>query len=114
MEDTIFDRILRKEIPADVVYEDEDVLAFNDINPKAPTHVLVIPKLRMQSFVDIKNQDPVIVGRFMKAVSQIAQQLNLEQKGYRIVFNTGKDGGQEVPYIHAHILGGRPLTWPPG
>ncbi|KGE71612.1 histidine triad nucleotide-binding protein [Spirochaeta lutea] len=114
MEDTIFDKILRKEIPADVVHEDEHILAFRDINPQAPVHILVIPKTRMVSFADLKTQDPRVVSDFITGVSSLAQNLGLETDGYRVVFNTGSNGGQEVPYLHAHILGGRRLQWPPG
>lgn len=114
MEDTIFDKILRKEIPADVVHEDEHILAFRDINPQAPVHILVIPKTRMVSFADLKTQDPRVVADFITGVSSLAQNLGLENDGYRVVFNTGSNGGQEVPYLHAHILGGRRLQWPPG
>ena len=114
MSETIFDKILAKEIPADVVYEDEFVLAFKDINPQAPVHVLVIPKQRIKSFANLRNSDASYVGEYMTRVSLVADKLGLEQGGYRIVFNHGKDGQQTVDHIHAHILGGRGLNWPPG
>lgn len=113
-EDTIFDKILRKELPATVVYEDEDVLAFRDINPQAPVHVLVIPKKKWKSFTDLKEAEHSEVGRYFSKVAKVAQHLELEESGYRVVFNHGRDGQQTVPYIHAHIIGGRALTWPPG
>ncbi len=113
-EDTLFDKILRKDISADIVHEDDDVLAFRDINPQAPTHVLVIPKQKLESFADLAEADPEAVGRYMGAVARVARQLGLEERGYRIVFNTGPEAQQSVQYIHAHILGGRQLTWPPG
>ncbi len=112
--DTIFDKIIRKEIPAKIVHEDEHVLAFHDIAPQAPVHVLVIPKHKWAFFSDLEHADPVLVGHFMKGVSATAAKLGLVANGYRIVFNNGRDGQQTVDYIHAHILGGRPLTWPPG
>ena len=114
MNDTIFDRIIAGDIPADIVYRDDDVLAFRDINPKAPTHVLVIPLTRAARFAELRDRDAAEVGRFFKAVSRVAAELGLEDGGYRIVVNNGPDGGQEVEYLHAHILGGRSMTWPPG
>ena len=113
-EQTLFDKILAKEIPSESVYEDEHVYAFRDINPQAPIHVLVVPKRKLQSFADLKEHDPCEIGTFMQAVSRVAAQLGLELDGYRVVFNTGTDGRQTVDYIHAHILGGRRLGWPPG
>lgn len=110
MNDTIFDKILAKKIPATIVYEDEDVLAFKDIQPQAKVHVLVIPKRRAVSLNDLKAWDTHQVGLYFQKVAKIAQQLGLDQKGYRIVMNTGHDGGQSVPYAHVHILGGEPLT----
>ena len=114
MTETIFDKILAKKIPADPVYEDEHVLAFNDINPQAPTHVLVIPKHKFRGFAELSSADPMVVGQFMTRVAQVAEKIGLVSGGYRIVFNEGRDGQQSVDYIHAHILGGRSLSWPPG
>ena len=113
-EDTLFDKILRREIPSEAVYEDDDVYAFRDINPQAPVHVLVIPKSRAESFIDLRDADPGEVGKFMMGVSRVAAELGLEKDGYRVVFNTGHNGLQTVQYLHAHILGGRRLKWPPG
>ena len=112
--ETLFDKILAKEIPSEAVYEDDDVYAFRDINPQAPNHVLVIPKEKLTSFVDIKDADPTTIGRFMAGVSKVATNLGLDEPGYRVVFNSGPDAQQSVAYIHAHILGGRQLGWPPG
>lgn len=112
MEDTIFDKILRKEIPSTKVYEDEFVYAFEDINPKAPVHVLVIPKAKIERFSDLEDQDILLTGKFMKSVSLVAKKLGLDKKGYRIIFNNGEEGGQEVEYLHAHILGGKKLSFP--
>jgi histidine triad (HIT) family protein len=114
MADTIFDRILRKEIPAAIVYEDERVLAFRDVNPQAPVHVLVIPKAKVAKFQELGGRDVAEVGRFFQGVADVARELRLDGPGYRIVLNNGKDGQQTVDYLHAHILGGRQMTWPPG
>lgn len=111
---TIFDKILAGDIPADKVFEDEAVLAFHDVSPQAPVHVLVIPKKKIVGFADLRNEEEALLGAFMKRISLVAEHLGLEQDGYRVVFNQGKDGGQSVDYIHAHILGGRSLAWPPG
>ncbi len=106
----IFARILRKEIPASVVYEDDDVLAFHDINPKAPVHILVIPKGEFVSFFDFAEKaTPVQMSNFNKAVHKIIKDLELEKKGFRILSNHGDHGGQEVPHYHVHLFGGRPL-----
>lgn len=113
-EDTIFDKILRKEIPCSLVYEDDDVLAFNDVNPQAPLHVLVIPKNKIKSFHDFNEAEDLFIGNYIKKVSYIAKELDLAKTGYRIIFNHGPNGGQTVNYIHAHILGERQLGWPPG
>ncbi len=112
--DTIFDKIIAGEIPADIVYKDESVLAFRDINPQAPVHVLVIPLTRVERFSELKEQSGDQVGSFFKSVSKVAAELGLDEAGYRIVINNGSDGGQEVEYLHAHILGGRKMAWPPG
>jgi histidine triad (HIT) family protein len=113
-EDTLFDKILRKEIPSEPVYEDEWVYAFRDINPQAPVHVLVVPKARMSSFAELKDASPGDAAAFIQGVSRVADHLGLEENGYRVVFNTGRDALQTVEYVHAHIIGGRRLTWPPG
>lgn len=112
MSDTIFDKILKKEIPSECVYEDDFVYAFKDINPKAPIHVLVIPKTKVERFSDLEEVDSVFVGDFIKKVSVVAKELGLKDDGYRVIFNNGLNGGQEVEYIHAHILGGKRLRFP--
>ena len=114
MAETIFDQILSKKIPADVVYEDDWVIAFRDVSPQAPVHVLVIPKKKLISFIDLKKESVTNVGYYFQAVSKIVAQLGLESDGYRVVFNHGKHGQQTVDYLHAHIIGGRQLEWPPG
>lgn len=111
---TIFDKIVGGEIPAKVVHDDEHVLAFHDINPQAPIHVLVIPKKKTKSVAQFKDLTTEEVGHFMQGVSQVADKLGLADDGFRVVFNTGRDGQQTVDYVHAHILGGRRMQWPPG
>ncbi|MGC9505266.1 histidine triad nucleotide-binding protein [Baaleninema sp.] len=113
MTDTIFGKIVRKEIPADIVYEDELCLAFRDISPQAPTHVLVIPKKSLTSIADAQEEDRELLGHLLLTANQIAQQEGLSQ-GYRIVVNTGAQAGQTVFHLHVHVLGGRPMEWPPG
>lgn len=114
MGETIFDRILRGAAPADVVYQDEHILAFRDINPQAPVHVLVIPRSRCRSLTDLADRDPLEAGVFLRGVAQVARHLGLPEHGYRVVMNCGRHGQQSVDYLHAHILGGRQLKWPPG
>ena len=113
MADTVFDQIIRKELPAEIIDEDDDILAFEDNNAQAPVHVLVIPKAKRVSFADFQQGDPAEIGRYIQGVARVAQQLT-GGEGYRIVFNVGKHGQQSVDYIHAHILGGKQLGWPPG
>jgi histidine triad (HIT) family protein len=110
---SIFSKIIAREIPADIVYEDADCLAFRDIAPKAPVHILVIPKREIVSLADLTPQDEAVMGRCVVAASQIAATEGLSG-GYRLVVNCGDDGGQEVPHVHFHLLGGRKMTWPPG
>ena len=110
---TIFAKIIAREIPAKILYEDELCLAFRDISPKAPTHVLVIPKKPIASLADLTDEDQAIVGRCVVVASVVARQ-ELLSDGYRLVANCGTDGGQEVPHLHFHLLGGRQLNWPPG
>ncbi len=113
-EETLFDQILSGSVPSEAVYEDDVVYAFKDINPQAPVHVLVIPKKKLESFADVRSGDDAAVGAFMKGVSRVAAELGLEDRGYRVVFNTGPEAQQSVLYLHAHILGGRQMSWPPG
>lgn len=111
---TIFKKIIDREIPADIVYEDDLCLAFKDINAQAPVHILVIPKKEIPSIADTTAEDQNLLGHlFVKAV-KIAKKLGLDQKGYRLVVNTKDDGGQTVHHLHIHILGARRLGWPPG
>ncbi len=114
MSDTIFGKIIRKEIAANIVHEDELSLAFHDVAPQAPVHVLVIPKKPIQSLAHATQEDVQILGHLQWVAQQVARQLGLEEKGYRVVTNIGADGGQSVHHIHYHVLGGRQLGWPPG
>jgi histidine triad (HIT) family protein len=108
----LFCRIIRKEIPANIVWEDAHSLAFRDIDPKAPTHVLVIPKVHVASLNDAT--DPAMLGRLMLAAREIAAEEGISEAGYRVVLNTGAGAGQTVFHLHLHLLGGRKLAWPPG
>jgi histidine triad (HIT) family protein len=110
---TIFKRILEKEIPADIVYEDDRCIAIRDINPQAPTHVLVIPRKEIVSLVDAQDADAPLLGHLLVVAARLAVQLGLAG-GYRTVINCGRDGGQSVDHLHVHLLGGRALNWPPG
>jgi len=110
---TIFAKIIAREIPAEIIYEDDICLAFRDIAPKAPTHVLIIPKKPIASLADLTDEDQAIVGRCVVVASVVARQ-ELLSDGYRLVVNCGSDGGQEVPHLHFHLMGGRKMTWPPG
>lgn len=111
---TIFGKIIRKEIPAKIIYEDEDVLAFEDIQPQAPVHILVIPKKEIPTLNDLKSEDAELMGKLFLAAQKIAKEQGFAEQGYRIVFNCNEDGGQTVNHIHLHLLAGRSLTWPPG
>ncbi|MCM0594421.1 MAG: histidine triad nucleotide-binding protein [Gloeotrichia echinulata IR180] len=111
--ETIFSKIIRREIPADIVYEDDLALAFKDVNPQAPVHILVIPKQPIAKLADAEPQDHALLGHLLLTVKRVAEQAGLEN-GYRVVINTGVDGGQTVYHLHLHILGGRHLAWPPG
>lgn len=110
---TIFTKIISREIPADIVYEDDLALAFRDISPQAPTHVLVIPKREIASLDDLDDSDAELMGHLFVVVRKVAAQLELTN-GYRTVINCGQEGGQTVDHIHVHLLAGRALTWPPG
>jgi len=111
---TIFNKIIDKEIPVDIVYEDELCLAFKDIDPKAPVHILIIPKKEIPSMNDVSENDKELLGHLFVKASQIAKDLGISETGYRLVANTNKEGGQEVYHLHVHLLGGRQMTWPPG
>jgi histidine triad (HIT) family protein len=112
--DCIFCRIVKGEIPAKTVYEDEDFIAFHDIDPRAPTHVLVIPRRHIPSAGALEAGDAGLAGRLVLAGARVAEETGVARGGYRLVLNTGEDGGQSVDHIHMHVLGGRRMTWPPG
>lgn len=111
---TLFEKIIDREIPADIIYEDDLVLAFNDVNPKAPTHVLIIPKKPIPRIAEARPEDHQVLGHLLLKAGEVASELGLHEKGFRLVFNNGPDAGETVPHMHLHILGGRQMTWPPG
>lgn len=113
MTDTIFGKIVRKEIPANIVYEDDFAIAFKDITPQAPVHILVIPKQSITQISATQEEDKELLGHLLLTAKKVAELVNLEN-GYRIVINNGNDGGQTVYHLHLHILGGRAMGWPPG
>ena len=112
--DCLFCKIINKEIPSDIVYEDDDVLAFNDIDPKAPVHVLVIPKKHIASLNELTEADSALLMKIMLVIKKIAQDKNIAESGYRVVNNCGEQGGQTVGHLHFHLLGGREMLWPAG
>lgn len=114
MSDTLFSKIIRREIPAAIVYEDDDVLAFRDIQPQAPVHVLFVPKRAVPTLNDLGPDDGELVGKLVLAAAAYAKREGFAEAGYRTVFNCNEDGGQSVYHIHLHLLAGRQLTWPPG
>ena len=109
MEDCIFCKIIKKEILSSIVYEDSEILAFRDINPVAPVHILVIPKKHISSLIDLNEEDELVIGRIYTVINKIAKQEGIDEKGFRVVVNCGEDGGQEVKHLHFHIIGGKKL-----
>lgn len=109
MEDCIFCKIIRKEIPADIVYEDDEILSFKDINPAAPIHILVIPKKHIKSLAQLQEQDEALIGKIYTVINKVAQEQGVKEKGYRVIVNCGEDGGQEVGHLHFHLLAGKKL-----
>lgn len=114
MADTLFIRILKKEIPGTIVYEDDHSFALRDINPKAPTHILVIPKKVIARAGETTADDEAVLGHLLTVAAQIARKEGVDKTGYRLVINNGRDAGESVPHLHVHLLGGRPMAWPPG
>jgi histidine triad (HIT) family protein len=110
---TIFKKIIDRQIPADILFEDTECLAFRDIQPQAPTHLLVIPKREISSLAASAPSDAALLGHLLRVAAELAVKLGLDN-GYRVVINTGADGGQSVHHLHLHLLGGRPMNWPPG
>jgi len=111
---SLFTKIINREIPADIVYENDEIIAFNDINPQAPIHVLIVPKKEIRSLNDLDKNNQEIIGKMFLTAKKLAKEFNIDKTGYRTVFNCNEDGGQTVFHIHLHLLGGRKLTWPPG
>ena len=111
---TLFEKIIAREIPAQIVYEDDLVLAFRDISPQAPVHVLIVSKKPIPRIAEAQADDQMVLGHLLLKAAEVAKQLHLDQGGFRLVINNGKDGGETVPHLHCHILGGRHLQWPPG
>ena len=111
---TLFEKIIARQIPAEIVYEDSLVLAFRDIHPQAPVHVLIVPKKPIPRIGEATSEDHALVGHLILKAAEVAAQLGLKEGGYRLVLNHGKNGGESVPHLHCHILGGRPMGWPPG
>ena len=111
---TLFEKIARREIPANIIYEEDDLLAFHDINPQAPVHVLIIPKRCIPRIGEARESDALLLGRLLLAAPRIASLLGVSESGYRLVINHGPDAGESVPHLHVHLLAKRPLAWPPG
>jgi histidine triad (HIT) family protein len=114
MSKTLFEKIITREIPAAIIYEDDLVLAIRDINPQAPTHVLIFPKKLVPRIAEATGDDGKLLGHLLLKAAEIADKVGLTQGGYRLVINNGADGGETVPHLHVHILGGRHMAWPPG
>ncbi len=111
---TIFERIVARDIPAKIVYEDDEVLAFHDVNPQAPVHVLIVPKRVIPRLAEAQESDQSILGKLLLTAARVARDLGVDESGYRVVINSGRDGGESVPHLHVHLLGKRSLAWPPG
>ncbi len=111
---TLFERIIAREIPADIVYEDDTVIAIRDIHPQAPVHVLLVPKRPIPRVGAAQPADQEVLGHLLLKAGEVARRLGLDASGFRLVMNHGADGGETVPHLHCHLLGGRPLGWPPG
>ncbi len=114
MSNCIFCKIAKGEIESDIVSEKQNIVAFRDVNPQAPTHILIIPKEHIPMVAKLQQEDQPLIGEMVLAAKEIAEQEGLDEKGYRLVFNNGDHGGQDVYHIHLHLLGGRPMKWPPG
>ena len=113
-EKTLFEKIRDREIPADIVHEDDHCLAFRDISPQAPVHILVVPKKPVPRIAAADNDDASLLGNLLIAAAAVARQQGIAESGFRLVINNGRDGGETIPHLHVHLLGGRPLDWPPG
>ena len=111
---TIFEKIIAREIPAKVIWEDEDAIAFEDVNPQAPVHVLIVPKKVIPRLSAATEKDHALLGKLLGVAGELAKKLNIDKTGYRVVINSGPDAGESVPHLHVHLLGKRALAWPPG
>ncbi|HXX42359.1 MAG TPA: histidine triad nucleotide-binding protein [Chthoniobacterales bacterium] len=111
---TIFEKIIAREIPAKIIWEDADAIAFHDVNPQAPVHVLIVPKKAIPRLRDASEADQATLGRLLLVARDLAKKLGIEESGYRVVINSGPDAGESVPHLHVHLLGKRALAWPPG
>lgn len=114
MSQTLFEKIIARQIPAKIAYEDAHVLAFHDINPQAPVHVLIVPKKPIARVAEAGGDDQQLLGHLLLKAAEVAALVGIKEGGYRLVINNGPNGGESVPHLHCHILGGRPLSWPPG
>ncbi|MBA3651654.1 MAG: histidine triad nucleotide-binding protein [Chthoniobacterales bacterium] len=111
---TIFEKIAAREIPAKILFEDDDVLAFHDVSPQAPVHVLIVPKRVIPRLAEAKESDQAVLGKLILTAAKVARDLGVSESGYRVVINNGPDAGESVPHLHVHLLGKRALAWPPG
>jgi len=111
---TLFEKIAARQIPAKLIHEDDDLIAFHDINPQAPTHVLIVPKKSIPRIANTTAADQLLLGKLLFTAQELARSLGIAESGFRIVINNGQDGGETVPHLHVHLLGGRSLSWPPG
>ena len=111
---TLFQKIVAREIPAQIIAEDEEMIVFHDINPQAPIHVLLVPKKPISRLAEATQEDGIVLGKLLLKAREMAKSLGISQTGFRVVINSGRNGGETVPHLHVHLLGGRPLTWPPG
>jgi histidine triad (HIT) family protein len=111
---TIFEKIVAREVPARIAFEDDEVIAFHDANPQAPVHVLIVPKRVIPRLAEASESDQALLGRLILTATKLARDLGISESGYRVVINNGRDGGESVPHLHVHLLGKRPLAWPPG
>lgn len=114
MSKTLFEKIIARELPSKIAYEDDQVFAFHDINPQAPVHVLVVPKKPIPRIAEAAAGDASLLGQLLLKAAEVAASVGLKSNGYRLVINNGRDGGEAVPHLHVHILGGRHMSWPPG
>jgi len=111
---TIFEKIAAREIPAKIIFEDDELIAFHDVNPQAPVHVLIVPKRVVPRLAEAKQSDQPILGKLLLTAAKLARELGVSESGYRVVINSGSDAGETVPHLHVHLLGKRALAWPPG